>query len=271
VSAIQVADRILVSPGVELPYVESGSPDGVPVLMLHGLTDSWRSFEPLLPFYPSEIRGIALTIRGHGEASKPATGYDWSTMSDDIRMVLDTLDIDRAVVVGHSYGSQLAMQFAVRHPGMVRGLVLMGAFSPEPGLPIMHALWDEMFSTIADPIQPGFAWDFQSSTVAQPVAAGWIETAASESLKVPAYVWKSAFEPLLTMDLRGHLNKVRVPVQLIWGDQDAMAGCSDQAALLEAFPISSLSTYYGAGHAVHWEEPERVAEDIAEFVSGLAR
>ena len=183
--------------------------------------------------------------------------------------MLDSLDIDRAVVVGHSYGSQLAMQFAVRHPERVQGLVLMGAFSPEPGLPIMHALWEELFSTIADPISTEVAWEFQSSTVARPVAAGLIETAASESLKVPAHVWKSAFEPLLTMDLRGQLNKVRTPVKLIWGDQDAMAGCSDQAALLEAFPNASLSTYYGAGHAVHWEDPERVAEDIAEFVSGI--
>jgi pimeloyl-ACP methyl ester carboxylesterase len=54
--------------GVRLPYVEQGDPSGVPVLLLHGITDSWYSFEPVLPHLPESIHAFALTQRGHGDA-----------------------------------------------------------------------------------------------------------------------------------------------------------------------------------------------------------
>ena len=60
---------------VKLPYVEQGDSSGVPVLLLHGVTDSWRSFERVLPHLPASIRAFALTQRGHGDADRPAAGY----------------------------------------------------------------------------------------------------------------------------------------------------------------------------------------------------
>ena len=63
---------IALSTGVTLPYVEQGDPDGVPVILLHGVTDSWRSFEPVLPHLPPSIHAFALTQRGHGDADRPS-------------------------------------------------------------------------------------------------------------------------------------------------------------------------------------------------------
>ena len=63
---------IVLPTGVTLPYVEQGDPDGVPVILLHGVTDSWRSFEPVLPHLPPSIRAFALTQRGHGDADRPS-------------------------------------------------------------------------------------------------------------------------------------------------------------------------------------------------------
>jgi non-heme chloroperoxidase len=61
---------------VKLSYVEQGDPSGVPVLFLHGVTDSWHSFELVLPHLPASIHAFALSQRGHGEADRrPETGY----------------------------------------------------------------------------------------------------------------------------------------------------------------------------------------------------
>ena len=59
---------------IKLPYVEQGDVTGVPVVMLHGVTDSWRSFEHVLPHLPADIRPISLTQRGHGDAPKTDSG-----------------------------------------------------------------------------------------------------------------------------------------------------------------------------------------------------
>src|SRR5688572_7520658 len=88
--------------GITLHYVERGDPAGVPVLLLHGYTDSWRSFEPVLPFLPPGVRAFALTQRGHGDSDRPATGYHPDDFVSDVEAFLDALGIESAVVVGHS-------------------------------------------------------------------------------------------------------------------------------------------------------------------------
>lgn len=61
--------------GVTLRYVEHGEPSGVVVIFLHGLSDSWLSFEPVLEHLPCWIRAFALSQRGHGDSDRPARGY----------------------------------------------------------------------------------------------------------------------------------------------------------------------------------------------------
>jgi len=62
------------STGVTLPYVEQGDPGGVPVVLLHGYSDSWRSWELLLAEPPDDVHAFAITQRGHGDADRPAHG-----------------------------------------------------------------------------------------------------------------------------------------------------------------------------------------------------
>jgi non-heme chloroperoxidase len=84
---------------------------------------------------------------------------------------------------------------------------------------------------------------------------------------VPAWVWKAAFEPLVTEDLRAGLPTIDAPTLLLWGDQDSVTFADDQQALLSAIPNARLVTYGGAGHALHWEEPARVTQDIVAFIA----
>ena len=61
--------------GVRLEYAEYGEADGTPIVFLHGLTDSWRSFERVLPLLPSSVHAFAVSQRGHGESTRPQSGY----------------------------------------------------------------------------------------------------------------------------------------------------------------------------------------------------
>ena len=73
---------------VRLPYVEQGDPSGVPMILLHGVTDCWRSFELVLPPLPASIRAFAVTQRGHGDAERPAalqTTFDLCELGESMR------------------------------------------------------------------------------------------------------------------------------------------------------------------------------------------
>ena len=263
IKSVELPDR------VKLPYVEQGNPSGVPVLLLHGYTDSWRSFEPVLPHLPDSIHAFALTQRGHGGADQPATGYRTRDFAGDVLAFMDALRLGPAVVVGHSMGSTNAQRFAIDHPERVLGLVLAGSFATFRGNPTIVDFWQSAVSQLTDPIDPGFVREFQESTLAQPVSKAFLDTVVQESLKVPARVWRAACEGFLEDDFAGEFAKIKAPTLIVWGARDTFCPRHDQDALLAAIPDARLVVYEKAGHAFHWEEPERFASDLVAFVKSL--
>lgn len=254
---------------VRLQYVEQGDPSGLPMILLHGVSDSWHSFERVLPHLPPAIHAFAVTQRGHGDAERPATGYRTRDFAADVRALVDTLGLGPVVVVGHSMGSTNALRFAIDHPGRIRGLVLAGSFASYRGNPAATQLWESRISRLADPVDPAFVREFQESTLARAVPRAFLDTIVAESLKLPARVWRAAFEGFLEDDFDG-LDRIATPTLILWGDRDAICSRDDQRVLLGAIKGARLVVYEGAGHGLHWEEPERFAADLAAFAAALA-
>ena len=115
------------STGVRLSYVAQGPADGHPVIFLHGYSDSWFSFSRVLPLLPSDVRGFALSLRGHGDSDRPATGYAMRDLAADVVAFMDAKRIVRATIVGHSMGSLVAQQVALAAPRRISGIMLIGA------------------------------------------------------------------------------------------------------------------------------------------------
>jgi pimeloyl-ACP methyl ester carboxylesterase len=268
VEAPTAQKHVVLPDGTRLAYVERGDADGTPVILLHGYTDSLRSYERVLPYLPSSLRVFAVTQRGHGESGKPEGSYASDVFARDIAGFLDALGLARAVIVGHSMGSTVAMRIAVEYPQRVQALILEGAFFPRPANAEVSKFLDEVVA-LRDPIDPGFVRDFQKSTLAQPVPPEFFETVVSESLKVPAQVWRAALQPYRHTDFSAALAQIRVPTLIVWGDRDAFTGRTEQDDLLKAINGSRLVVYSGAGHSPHWEEPKRFAGQVASFVAGL--
>jgi pimeloyl-ACP methyl ester carboxylesterase len=258
---------IALSTGVTLEYAEHGLASGMPVICLHGVTDSWRSFESLFVRLPPAIRALALTQRGHGRSSKPAKGYTYTDFSEDVRAFMDALHLPTAVIVGHSMGSLVAQRLAADHPERVAGLVLLGAPRTLHRSAVIQEFWDSALSTLEDPVDPAMVRDFQVSTLAREVPPELLEMVVEESLQVPAHVWRETFRGFLeTPDFSAELARVRAPALIAWGDRDTYAPAADQEALRAAVRGARLIVYKGAGHAFHWEDPVRVAHDLVAFL-----
>jgi non-heme chloroperoxidase len=256
---------VQLSSEVTLQYVEQGDPAGLPVLLLHGYTDSWYSFAPVLPFLPASIHALALTQRGHGDSDHPTAGYRPADYAADVGGFLDVLGIKSAIIVGHSMGSFAGQRFALDFPDRTLGLVLVGSATAMHGNLVWLALGEDALK-LTDPVDPGFVRGFQQSTLAQPVPDFFLQTVVQESLKVPARVWIAAWQGLWETDFSSELSRIKVPTLMVWGDQDGLFSRSEQEALQAAIAGSRLIVYPGAGHAAHWEEPERFASDLWAFV-----
>lgn len=255
--------------GVRLPYVEQGDPLGVPLLLVPGYTDSWRAFEPLLPFLPESIHAFALTPRGAGEASRPEEGYTIPDFAADLVAFMDVEDLEAAVLAGGSSGGLVARRVAIDHPQRTLGLVLLGSPPTLRGNVQVEKMWNEDVSKMTDPIDPDFVREFLGSTLNRALAPDRMEAMVQESLKVPAHVWSATLKGLLEDDSFPELHKIEAPTLIIWGDQDRLLPREDEGALAAAIPHSQLLVYHGGGHVFYLEEPERVAKDLVTFMESL--
>jgi non-heme chloroperoxidase len=265
-----VVDTVELPHGIRLPYVMHGDPAGVPVIFLHGITDSWRSFEMVLPYLPRSLHALAPSQRGHGDADRPDAGYRSQDFAYDLAAFMDALALESAVVVGHSMGGSVAQRFAIDYPERVAGLVLAGARACWHDSAEVSGLVEYVASALCDPVDAGFVREFQQSTLAQPVPDRWLDTVVAESLKLPARVWRAAFvQGVQQADMTSLLEGIRARTLLLCGERDTIAR-DGQEALLAGIADSRLELYEHAGHALQWEEPARFAADVSAFVQDLA-
>lgn len=267
--------------GVRMHYVERGRNRnrGKVVIFLHGYTDSWRSFERNLPLLSDKFHAYAVDQRGHGDSSKPACCYRAQDFSDDLAAFMDALGIRKATIVGHSMGSLNAHKFAIEHPDRVERLVLVGSATTLAGNANVIGLNEFVQGELSDPVSAfeGFVWDFQSSTFAgENGAPEWfVETAVSESLKVPAAVWKQALAEMLVEDHTAQLAQITAPTLILYGDHDGIFFREDQDTLDALIPHSTLKVYYRdatggypghTGHGLHVEWPQEFVDDLEAFI-----
>lgn len=263
-----VARSVQLSRDVTLQYIERGT--GIPVVCLHGVTDSWGSFEPMLAHVPESIRMIAPSLRGHGDSSRPASGYHSEDFADDVRNLLDVLDIGSAIIVGHSMGGLVALRTALRHPGRVRGLVLLDTTADWRGNTAIKELWDSPIGGMRDPVDPVFVREFQLSTIATQLPGSFIDAVVSESLKVPARIWRATFADFRQTSLVADLARIDAPTLIVWGDRDSICLRHDQDTLAAGIRDARFVVHPGAGHAAHWDAPDLVAADLVNFCHELS-
>lgn len=264
-----VAKRITLSNGLALSCVDQGERTAPVLVLLPGLSDSWRSYELVLAYLPASIRVIAVSLRGHGDSDKPESGYRTKDFSADVADLLSVLRINRAIVAGHSSASLVAQRFAIDYPQRTAGIVLEGSFATLRGRREVEDVVASAIAPLTDPITPDFARKFAAGTVVRPVPQSFMDAMVAESLKVPARVWRDAFAALLLDDHTAELGHIRAPTLLVWGDQDGLIGREAQDALATGIPGSRLVVYSGVGHSPHWEDPQRFAADLVEFVNSV--
>lgn len=109
--------------GVTLSVISGGS--GPVVVLLPGWPQTWWSFHRIMPQLAQTHRVLAVNLRGMGDSSRPADGYDKKTMAGDVNSLLRQLGIDRASVVGHDVGAAVAFSLAANHPDVVDRIAMI--------------------------------------------------------------------------------------------------------------------------------------------------
>src|SRR5215471_10415377 len=251
--------------GVRLKYAKQGNGSGRTIIFLHGVTDSWFSYSPVLPYFLDGYTCYALDQRGHGDSDKPETGYSMPDFADDVVAFMDTMDIAQATLAGHSMGSLVGQQVALTAPKRLSRLVLIAAGTNARAEGVREL--EEALEKLCDPVTDEFAREFQLSTIYHPVPEDFLDYVVKESLKLPARVWRAAFSGILAADYSNQLSNITTPTLILRGNQDTVFSQVAQEALELGLQNAVLKVYQETGHALHWEQPEQFANDVKQFIS----
>jgi pimeloyl-ACP methyl ester carboxylesterase len=214
---------------------------------------------------PARYRSLLLDQRGFGDSDRPDRDYEIQDLAADVIAFLDAASVPHATIVGHSMGSFVARCVAIRYRERVDRLVLIGSGwtgSNAVTLEVHASLHD-----IADPVSEEFARDFQASTAFAPVPDAFFNRIIAESLKLPARLWGELLGGVIRYNDLDDLGRIAAPTLLLWGNRDALFPAIDQERLVAAIPGAKLQIYQDIGHCPNWECPERVAADLAAFLS----
>jgi pimeloyl-ACP methyl ester carboxylesterase len=263
-ASLRVAD-VRLTTGVRLRYAEGGDPEGRPVILLHGYTDSGFTFSRALPHFDPSWRVYIPDQRGHGDSERPAGGYTFPDFVADVIAFMDAKGIRRATLVGHSMGSIVAQGVALAAPERIDRLVLVGSATTVRNEVVEE--FRQAVEKLSDPVPEEFAREFQVSCVHHPVPNEFMDRIVAQSRKAPARVWKAVVAGMLAGDYKARLSDIRTPTLIIWGDRDAFFLRAEQDSLAAALPNAVLKVYPETGHCPNWERPEQFAQDLKDFIN----
>ncbi|MDP2340490.1 MAG: alpha/beta hydrolase [Deltaproteobacteria bacterium] len=256
--------------------VQGTDKSAVPVLFLHGYgsrLEGWRAVQPAVS---ADRVAISFDQRGFGLSERPEGPYGPERHADDAVAVLQALGIERAIVVGHSYGGGVALRMLLRHPERVAGLVLVDTFAlstqmpssfhvaktPIVGEAIFGAFFDEMPGEkylLAFHDAQRFATAKSLEEMKRLMARPGSTYAALETVRGMDYDAVEADYAAAVVD---------VPRLIVWGEDDRVTPLR-QGKVLAAQLDSDIVVIPQCGHMPSWERPRVVIDAIAR-VAALA-
>ncbi|MVX64078.1 alpha/beta fold hydrolase [Clostridium chromiireducens] len=266
---------VKVEPDVKI-YVEDLNEEGEKtIVFLHGWPGSHKLFEYQFNVLPKMgFRCIGIDQRGFGDSDKPFNGYDYDRLSDDVRKVIEVLNLDEFTLVGHSTGGAIAVRYMARHKEHgVSKLVLCAAAAPSliqrPNFPYglpKESVIDIIKGTYSDrpKMLKGFGDIFFYKHISEAFSEWFFQLglqAAGWSTAETANTWLG--EEMLFSDLE----KITVPTLILHGIHDQVCLFQLAEAQKQRISNSKLIPFNESGHGLFYDEKEKFNKVLAQFVN----
>lgn len=287
-------DRYLDLRGLTFHYRDWGGA-GRPIVLLHGLASNCRIWDltaPLLMKGQPTFRIIALDQRGHGQSAKPEEGYDFPAVVEDLALILEALELERPIIVGHSWGGNVALQFGAQYPERAAGLVLIdGGYIEIAAIPGLT--WERVREELAPPELEGLPLEGLMAMAQGDFQLGRIWSPQLEEILLASFelMADGSVRPRLSRDR--HLRIVRALWEQPVSDLYRWVGCPclliraqrepttererfwTQAVegslrrALELLPQARLIVMVDTIHDIPLQRPGELAAAIADFAAAL--
>jgi pimeloyl-ACP methyl ester carboxylesterase len=251
-----------------IAYDERG--DGQPLLLLPSGAHDHHDFDELRDLLPTRFRSISLDWPAHGSSPPGVGSASAMRFADVVEEVVAQLAPDGAIIAGNSVGGFAAARLAIRHPDLVRGLVLIdsgGFLGMGPQVRAFCALMSHPRFLRA--IYPAFSARYMRARTAadrRARATGIATTRREPGLRAVSELWRSFGSP--EHDLRRHAARIRSPTLLLWGRRDPVIPYRVGATLEQEIRGARL-VGFDSGHVPHTTDPDGVAAELVPFADSV--
>jgi pimeloyl-ACP methyl ester carboxylesterase len=255
--------------GVSLRYDRAGS--GPPVLFVHGWLGNRTVWERQVQALRDRHTVVTVDLRGHGESSRPRTGYTMGQVVGDLEHLVRALGMARLAIVGWSLGGLVAVELARRLGERASALGLVGTTpgglmdAKNPLAQIERAA--EFRTAIAADFR-AFARQLAAQNFKDGAAAPLCPWLAAELQKTAPHVAEAYLELILAADVRPRLAELRLPTAVLHGRHDAILPFAGAEHLAKHIPGATLVAFESSAHAPHLEEPDKFNEALAALLLG---
>jgi pimeloyl-ACP methyl ester carboxylesterase len=269
--------------GHRTAYRVAGDPS-LPVLVLvHGLTSSSATWDPVMTTLSRGAHVIAPDLLGHGESDKPRGDYSLGSFAAGLRDLLEKLGHSSATIVGHSLGGGVAMQFAYQFPEYTErlGLVASGGLGREvswvlraaslPGAEfVLPVIAHRRLASAASSVGRFLQWSpVRPSPSVREAARGYASLADLPARTAFVHTVRSVIDPggqRVNAGDRLYLGTGR-PTLIVWGALDSIIPVSHAYAAHESIVGSRLEVFEQARHFPHQDEPVRFSRVLLDFLT----
>ncbi|WP_225743204.1 alpha/beta fold hydrolase [Marinilactibacillus sp. Marseille-P9653] len=256
---------------VSIAVKDMGS--GSPVVFLHGWPLNNLMFEyQYNHLLENGYRVIGIDLRGYGESDLGVEDYGYDTFADDVKAVIEELNVTDATLVGFSMGGAAAVRYMARHNGFgVKKLVLLGAAAPRftqgPDYPygMEKSGVDELIEQ-AKVDRPKMVTDFGSQLFNKKPSDAYADWVATLAFKASSYGTILSAIALRDEDLSEDLTKVTVSTLIGHGKEDQVCPYDFAELMDKAIPDSTLKTFEESGHGIFHDQPDDLNNALLDFI-----
>ncbi|MEX1033212.1 MAG: alpha/beta fold hydrolase [Cellvibrionaceae bacterium] len=253
---------------MQLHFDKSGS--GQPLVMMHGMFGSLENLGAVARILKQHFTVYGLDLRNHGR-SPHADHMSFSDMADDLLSFLDAHNLNDVFLFGHSLGGKVAMEFACAHPARVRKLVVAD-IAPMTYPAHHNAILEGLASVDLEQVKLRKDADQQLSHYVDELPVRQFILKSLERSDDGSYRWRLNVSAIVNNydDLRRAVCNGRDfegPTLFLRGEKSKYIAERNRAEIMEKFPRGKIVTVKDAGHWLHAEQPQAVADSVIEFIN----
>jgi pimeloyl-ACP methyl ester carboxylesterase len=255
---------------MQLSFEQHGS--GPAVVMIHGFGGSKAVWQPQIQEFSRRYRVITLDLPGHGDSPRPEGDQHYSpaACAEELRLLLDDLEIQRAVLVGQSMGTFVSQIFCHAHPARVRALVLNGALAGSPPAGVQRGPWvEEIVKRIEARGIRAYMEELVPNFFSSSPDPSLVKVATQEACKLAQHAAVAYCRAVSGLSISNRLSDIGAPTLLIVGAEDGRTPVEESERMNRALPDSWLKILKGAGHLANVEKPAEFNRAVLAFIDSV--